>query len=162
LRDATSLVEAFDEFPELKAGGGADLQRILLDAILTEPDSWWADQLNVLIRFSKDVSIWLPSDEAKLRVAITQYKNTGIDDEFDNCHGIQEYEGFRDDLIILGENLGTSFTRKLQSLEERLAELDHPEPEYRGRSSSGAAEPNFDGRSDTDAAIREVFGALLD
>jgi hypothetical protein len=163
LRGAKSLVEAFDEFPELKLGAGAELQRTLLDAILMDPDSWWAEQLNVMIQFSKDVSIWSPSDEAKLLAAVTQYKERGIDDEYDNCGKIDEYEGFRDELTTLGENLGVPFARELEKVQERIAELERPEPEYRGGGgSSGTLESLLDARGDSDAAIREVFGALLD
>jgi Restriction endonuclease len=163
LRDATSLVEAFDELSELKSATDAELQRTLLDAILTDPDSWWAEQLNVMIRFSKDVSIWSPDDEMRLQAALTQYKKSGIDDEFDNCRETDDYEAFRDELTTLGENLGVPFTRNLEKIEERLAELERPEPEYRGSArSSGKLESPLDGRADTDAAIRDVFGALLD
>ncbi len=164
LRDATSLVEAFDEFPELKsAAGAADLQRTLMDALLMDPDSWWADQLNVLIRFSKDVSIWTPGDESKLQAAVAEYQQRGVDEEYDNCSKIDEYEGFRDDLNTLGENLGLPFTRKLQELEERIGELERPHQEFRGGGDSARTlQQLFDARSDSDAAIRDVFGALLD
>jgi hypothetical protein len=134
-----------------------------MDAILMDPDNWWAEQLNVMIRFSKDVSIWSPSDETRLQAAVTQYKKRGVDDEYDNCDKIEEYEGFRDELTTLGENLGVPFTRSLEKLEERIAELERPEPEYRGGGgSAGTIESPRGARGDSDGAIREVFGALLD
>jgi hypothetical protein len=162
IRDATTLVEAFDEFTELKTGAGVELQRTLLDAILTDPDSWWAEQLNVMIRFSKDVSIWAPSDDSRLQGAVTQYKKRGIDDEYDNCDKIDEYESFRDELRTLGESLGVPFTKTLENIDERIAELERPESEYRGGGGSGTRESFFDARGDSDTAIREVFGSLLE
>lgn len=163
VREGTSLVEAFDEFPELKVGVGVELQRTLLDAILGDRNSWWADQLNTLIRFSKDASIWSKSDDAKLEAALEQYREAGVDDEYRSCREMDECEGFREELTALGENLGVPFAAELQKLEERIAELERPQPEYRGDGGSmRALDPVFDPKADSDTAIRDVFGALLD
>jgi hypothetical protein len=161
MTEATSLTKAFDKFPELKAGKGAVLQRRLLDAILSE-GTWWADQLNVLIRFSNDISIWSQSDEAKLQAAIEQYQKSGVDDEVRDCRDADQYAGLRDDLSTLGEAIGVSFQEELQKLDERIGELERPEPEYRSASGSMRTAEAVDLQSDTDAAIRDVFGTLLD
>jgi hypothetical protein len=163
LRNAISLVEAFDENYELKSSAGAKLQRTLLDAILADPDSWWADQLNVMIRFSREASIWSPNDETKLDAALTQYKESGINDEFGNCTNVRDYDAFRDDLSALGDSLGVPFTRQLERIEQRIA--DRPEPDYSGGGSGyfkSKLDNLRDGRADSDAAIRDVFDALLD
>lgn len=160
---ATSLVEAFDELPQLKAGRGATLQRELLDGILANEDSLWADQLNTLIQFSKEVSIWSHTDDARLDEAIAQYKKSGLDDEYDSCNGADDYERLRDDLVTLGEHLGISFARYIERIEERLAELLPPDDEgYSGGSWRSAGSSTSDGEANTDDAIRDVFGTLLD
>ena len=160
--DATSLAKAFDKFPELKTGGGAALQRRLVDSILTE-GTWWADQLNVLIRFSKDISIWSESDEAKLQAAIERYQKSGVDDEIRNCRDADQLAGLRDDLSTLGDTIGISFEEELQALDEHIAELaPRPELEYRDSSGSMRTASTIDLKSDTDAAIRDVFDTLLD
>ena len=160
--EAKSLVEAFDEFPELRAGKGAELQRLLLDVILGDRDTWWAQQLNLLISLSKSVSIWSQADEARLSSSLNSYQEDGVDDELRNCSDKDEYEGFRDELTTLGETLGVPFVAELAKLEERIADLEPRESEYRSeRGSAGAVEQKFDPKSDTDAAIRDVFDALL-
>jgi hypothetical protein len=160
---ATSVVKAFDEFPQLRANGGAALQRELLDSILHDEDSWWAEQLNSLIDCSKAVSIWTAADDAKLDNALSEYENKGVSDEFDNCNNRHDYDRLRDDLTTLGEKTGVPFPRDIQRIEERLADL---EPRYDEEGGGGwsprstGATP--DGRGDTEEAIREVFGTLLD
>jgi hypothetical protein len=60
-------------------------------------------------------------------------------------------------------SLGVPFTRQLERIEQRIA--DQPEPEYSG-GGSGSFRSKLDnlrdGRGDSEAAIRDVFDALLD
>lgn len=163
MREAISLIKGFDEFLELKSGAGAKLQRELLDGVLADPDSWWADQLNVLIRFSKENPSWSPADDAVLQAAVIRYRASGVDDELRSCSDIAQYEALRDELTVLGESLGRPFTCEMEDLEERIAELERPEPEYGGGGGDGRSfERISDAAADSDSAIREVFGALLD
>jgi hypothetical protein len=163
LSAAISLIKAFDEFQELKKGIGAGLQRNLLDSILVGSDSWWADQLIVMIGFSKESPIWTSSDESTLQAALVHYRKSGVDDEMDNCDGTDDCETLRDELTTLGESLGLPFTRELEKLEERIAELERPQPEFgEGDRMGRSYERTIDAAADSDAAIRDVFGALLD
>jgi hypothetical protein len=161
MTDASSLVRAFDKFSELKAGNGASLQRRLLDAVLSE-GTWWADQLNALIRLSENVSIWSQSDAAILQEGIEQYQKSGVDDEFGDCRDADQCAGLREELSTLGEAVGMSFEEEIRKLDERIAELERPELEYRSTSASTRTTDAIDLKSDTDIAIRDVFGALLD
>jgi hypothetical protein len=160
---ATSLVEAFDAFPALKAGAGAALQRELLNSILADQDSWWAGQLNALIDCSGAVSIWTPADDTKLDKAIAEYRANGLWDEYDNCHNLDDYSRLRDDLSTLGEKLGVPFERDIERIEERMGELEPPyDSERRGGGSVRSMGGVSGGKGDTDEVIREVFGTLLE
>jgi hypothetical protein len=160
---ATSLVKAFDKLPQLKAGNGVTLQRELLNGILSDEDSWWADQLNTLIDFSREVSIWSDVDDAKLDEAIAQYGKDGVENEYDNCSDASDYERFRDELDSLGQKLGEPFTSHVGRIEQRLTELSPDEDDERyGGSSWRSSGRHSDGADDTDDAIRGVFGSLLD
>jgi Novel STAND NTPase 3/Restriction endonuclease len=163
MRNARSLIEGFDRYPQLKGGEGAALQRELLDTILNRVDISYADQINVLIECSEKVAIWSTADGAKLEELIAEYRSQGCDEEFDNCQDSLDYGSLRGDLDALGKKTGKPFTNKLQEIDERLAELEPPDDGRTGGGSwKNADAPVGDSRADTDDAIREVFGALLE
>ena len=163
MRNARSLIEAFDHHAQLKAGNGIALQRELLDTILNQVEISYADQINVLIDCSENVAIWSSADDAKLKELIAEYRSQGCDEEFDNCQDSIDYGSLRSDLDALGKKTGKPFTRKLQELDERIAELEPNENSRPGGGSwRNADAAGGDSRADTDDAIREVFGALLE
>jgi hypothetical protein len=163
MRNARSLIEGFDRYPQLKAGDGVALQRELLDTILNRVDISYADQINVLIDCCEKVAIWSPADGAKLKELIAEYRSQGCDEEFDNCQDSIDYGGLRGDLETLGKKTGKPFTGKLQEIDERLAELEPQEDSRPGGGSwRNVDAPVGDSRADTGDAIGEVFGALLE
>lgn len=162
LSGATSLIKAFDRFPELQGGNGSALQRELIDAILSDEDGWWAEQLNSLIDCSKATAAWTAADEAKLERMFAHYRTRGVSSEYDNCDTADAYAGFRDELSTLGEKTGAPFTKTIEEIDQRIAELE-PEENERGTSASWKGGGTWsDGREDTDQAIREVFDTLLE
>ena len=66
-------------------------------------------------------------------------------------------------LESLGEKTGTPFAGEVAKIDERIAKLESDEgdrPRSRQWRNPGVATPN--GEADTDEAIREVFGTLLE
>lgn len=163
MRNATALMEAFDDYPHLKSGKGAALQRELLDTVLDRVTVDRAYEINVLIDFSKTLSIWSARDEAKLSEAIEEYRKARCNEEYDSCEDTDDYERLKDELKSLGEKTGTPFAREVAKIDERIAEIVSDEDDrLRSRQwrSPAVATPN--GEADTDEAIREVFGTLLE
>jgi hypothetical protein len=160
---ATTLVEAFDAFTELKAEGGAKLQRELLDSILADQETWWTYQLNAVIDCSREVSIWNTDDESILKQKIAHYMDDGLSDESSNCDGADDYSRLREGLSTLGEKLDVSFDSELNDIEQKLAELEprYSSEDYR-RGPVNSVSRNFDGKESSVEAIREVFATLLD
>jgi hypothetical protein len=86
---------------------------------------------------------------------LARYRASGVDEELFNCSDIDQYETLRVELTALGESLGVPFARELERLEERIAELERPEPEYdEGGGLGRSFEPTSGGVADSDAAIR--------
>jgi len=161
-KDATALIVAFDEHPQLKTGNGAALQRELLDAILDKVSIDRADQINTLIDCSRTLSIWSEADEAKLTNAIGAYRARGCDAECDGCDDADDLERLKGDLTTLGDRTGVHFTMEIGRLDERMAELVAREDDRTGGGSWRGAGTVADGEADADDSIREVFGSLLE
>ena len=160
--EAISLVQAFDKFPELKARDNGSRQRKILDSIFEYQIDWCADQLNTMIRFSKQISVWSGEDDTKLDAAIERYENIGVREEIRECGNINACENLREALSALGRTLELYFEFELQELEERIDTLDRPKPEFRGASAVARKTAAHDPLADSDSAIRDVFGTLLD
>jgi hypothetical protein len=161
LWDAVGLLRLFDEEPQLKTTTGMALQRTLLEALLNV-DIRLADQLNALIECRERVSAWSAADSARLDESIEKYRKGGIDEEYDSCSNPADYARLREGLDTLGSKTGVPFTSEIAGLEERIAETD---PNDSTRSDDGSWRALGDGsdrEADTDDAIREVFGALVE
>lgn len=121
-----------------------------------------AGDLNLLIDLSKELSIWSEDGNKKLNAAIQNYARGGLEDEYENCSDADEYEQLREELGTLGEQLKVAFDRYVDRIEQRLVELGPADDENRDWGGWRRSDNSSGGELDTDDAIRDVFGTLLD
>ena len=162
---AASLVLSLDDLRWVQSNGGQKLQRDLLTATLADLSGVHSQNLGSLLDCEEKARCWTPTDSALLRSAIAEYREDGIDAEIHGCDDEDQLQGLRDDLESLAERLKVSFKTKIESIDEKLAEL--PEKPRPTAGSGFASRPNGvdpieDDDDDSDDALRTLFGTLLE
>ena len=141
--------------------GGAKVYRTLLDGLLDEVNTAWAEEWLELIRLAASAQDWRERDEERLDEGLDAYCRSGVYDEISSYSNVDEMAELAESLRQLSEDYGLELTRAIESLQECIDERGEPMDEGYMR---GSGAPSGSTASDTmsDDDVIEMFTTLRD
>lgn len=141
--------------------GGTELYFRMLDGMLCELEFARANDWLELLEFSqKKSSKWDSMHQSKLKVAFEKYCEYGIDENINECSGLDEKRELRDSLDQLNEKYDLDLQASIEHLDNNIAAYEEDYDRYEKGSGSSSTPRSLDNVV-TDDSIRQMFQTLI-
>ena len=142
------------------AHGGSKAYRTLVNNLMNELGSAWAEDWLGMIEFTSNAHDWLDCDGDRFNEELGTYCRSGVYDEISECSDFDQMSTLADFLQELSGRYGLDLGRAIECLQERMDACGEPDDEY--RRGFGTPSGNLLHDTMTDDDVIQMFNSLRD
>lgn len=157
-----SVVKTLEDSPWVRAHGGEQLRRKMLDKMFEHLPRARASDWRTILNYRAESKHWSGDDEAQFMLDFQEYRRRGVYDEVEECEELSDLEGMRDGLQDIQKSHRHVFKRVIKkiriAIEERRKDLSDDsddDDDYQPISKGTTIEP------ENEDDVRRLFGSLV-